>query len=966
MRKVISLILFCGYCHLALAQNTIGIPTIINYTRQAYNAGNQNWGIGQDKNGLLYFANNKGLLVFDGTTWRTYPLPDGTIVRSLAIGDSNRIYVGGQGEFGYFSPAKNGELVYTSLKNLLPAKENDFADVWNICIWQKRVFFRSNKRIFELEGRSVTVHKSIDWAFMGITPAGLIAFDFTKKLVTYNRGEWVPVIRSGALPQDVRVTTVLPIGNDSILLCTLNHGLFLLKNGTVTFFDAPGIRNIIGKNIYSASQISPDRIALVTNIVGCIIINKKGELVQRFSKKEGLQSNNILSVILDKDKNLWLGLDNGIDLVAYSNSIKSIYPDGEDRNAGYSSVIYNGQLYCGLSTGLYKVNLNPGEKDVSYTSNAFEFVPRSEGQVWGLSEVNGQLLVAHNRGAYQVAQGNIKVIDDKTGFWIFKPLYHANPSSTIIAGTYNGINLYNYNNGVFTNPAVHAIFESARYIAIYHDTIWIAHPYKGLYKVAFDAQGKPFAVNYKDQAGILSANHNHLYEIMGRLVLTSDHGIFEYDDRLKDFVRSVELEKLFGSVPTYIREDRFGNLWFCNDKRVSIVDRSGSRPQIIHISEIDDKVMRSGFEHINVVDSNNVFIAAEKGFFHLNYAQYKKNKHPLQARIRLVRAGSGADSLIFGGYIIDSSRIEKPEITYRNNSLHFESASNVFGQEENTEYSYWLEGFDKDWSAWIKKTEKDYTNLPEGNYTFKVKCRSAVGNESAAATWSFRVLPPWYRTWWAYTIFALLFFGVLYLFYKRQQEKYQKLQQLKLEEQQRKYAEEQKQLQIQHELEMGKSEKEIMRLQNEKLAVELEHKNAELASSAMSLVRKMEILSKLKEDLVQYKNGAGADKGSKDFQRIMRILDKELDHDGEWEQFANHFDTVHTNYLRKLKEACPEISPSELKLAAYLRLSLSTKEIAQLMNISIRGVETSRYRLRKKLGISNEVNLYDHLISITQ
>ncbi|MDF2187339.1 triple tyrosine motif-containing protein [Paraflavitalea sp. CAU 1676] len=966
MRKVISLILIYCYCQQATAQNTIGIPTIINYTRQAYNAGNQNWSIGQDKNGLLYFANNKGLLVFDGTTWRTYPLPGGTIVRSLAIGDNNRIYVGGQGEFGYFSPAKNGELTFTSLKKLVPPNDNDFADVWNICIWDQRVFFRSNKRIFELEGNSITVHKSIDWAFMARTPSGLVAFDFTQKLVAYNRGEWQPVIKVGALPKDVRLTTVLALGKDSILLCTLNHGLYLLKNDTVSFFDAPGIRNIIGKNIHNACQLSPDRIALVTNIVGCIIINRKGEFVQRFSKKEGLQSNNILSVKMDRDKNLWLGLDNGIDLVAYSNSIKNIFPDGEDRNAGYTSMIFKGQLYCGLSTGLYKVTLNPGEKDYSYSNNAFEFVPRSEGQVWGLSEVNDQLLVAHNRGAYQIENGNIKVIDDKTGFWIFKPLYNTIPSTVIIAGTYNGVNLYNYSNGTFQNPITNAVFESARYMAINHDTIWIAHPYKGLYKVAFNAQGKPFSINYQDKAGILSANHNHLYQFMDRMVLTSDHGIFEYDPHQKDFVRSAQLEKLFGSVPSYIKEDRFGNLWFCNDKRVSIVDRSGPQSEIIHISEIDDKVMRSGFEHINVVDSNNVFIAAEKGFFHLNYAQYKKNKHLLQARIRLVRTGIGSDSLIFGGYTIDSSSKEEPIVSYANNSLHFESASNVFGQEENTEYSYWLEGFDRDWSPWNKKTEKDYTNLPEGNYTFKVKCRSAAGSESAVAAWSFRILPPWYRTWWAFILYALLFFGVLYLFYKRQQEKYQKLQQLKLQEQQRKYDEEQKQLQIQHELEMGKSEKEIMRLQNEKLEAELEHKNAELASSAMSLVRKMEILTKLKEDLVVYKNGAGADKGSKDFQKIMRVLDKELDHDGEWEQFANHFDTVHTNYLRKLKEVCPEITASELKLAAYLRLSLSTKEIAQLMNISIRGVETSRYRLRKKLGIANEVNLYDYLINVTQ
>ncbi|WP_315820372.1 hypothetical protein [Paraflavitalea speifideaquila] len=156
-------------------------------------------------------------------------------------------------------------------------------------------------------------------------------------------------------------------------------------------------------------------------------------------------------------------------------------------------------MYFGLSTGLYKVNLPSGNKDFSYSTGTFEFVPKTEGQVWGLSSVNNQLLLAHNRGAYQVENDKISVIDDKTGFWTFKPLYNTLPSPVIIAGTYNGINFYNYNNAGFTNPVIHAQFESARYIAINKDTIWIAHPYKGLYKVAFNAQGQPFAINYQDK-----------------------------------------------------------------------------------------------------------------------------------------------------------------------------------------------------------------------------------------------------------------------------------------------------------------------------------------------------------------------------------------------------------------------------------------------------------------------------------
>jgi DNA-binding CsgD family transcriptional regulator len=370
--------------------------------------------------------------------------------------------------------------------------------------------------------------------------------------------------------------------------------------------------------------------------------------------------------------------------------------------------------------------------------------------------------------------------------------------------------------------------------------------------------------------------------------------------------------------------------------------------------------------------------------------------------IRNVRSTTQKDGLLFGGYMTGSeAQPPAPSIEYQGNSLHFEFSAVLYGQEQNIDYSYFLEGFDKDWSDWNRRPEKDYTNIPPGHYVFHVKCRNSVDNESPVTTYTFSILPPWYRSWWAGTLYCLLFCWLLYFFYKRQQRKYTRLQQLKLREQQRQYDEEQKQLQFQHQLEISKNEKEIIRLRNEKLQAEIEQKNLEeeqqriqfehqieveknekeiinltnaklqadiegknreLASNAMSFVQKGELLSKIKDELMRLKNGAETDK-DKDFKKIIRTIDSELDNVHDWEQFAVHFDSVHTDYLKKLKETFPELTTSELKLCAYLRLNLTTKEISQLMNISIRGVETSRYRLRKKLDLPNEVHLSDFLLS---
>jgi hypothetical protein len=867
MQRLFIFILIIIACIPAQSQNTIGIPNILNYSKQEYNAGSQNWGIAQDKRGIVYFANNNGLLSFDGTFWRLYQLPNKTIARSVTIGPEGRIYVGGQGEIGYFFPDERGELKYTSLNKLVATKDKDFADVWNICIYHGHVFFRANKKILEFNGQTVQVYNSINWGYLGVTGDELIANEYDLGLVILRNGQWVKKLRSGQLPAQTLLKSSVVIGQDSTLLITLFDGLFLIHHDTLSPFVTADTKEIISKNPFAGAMISGDRIALVTNLGGCFIIDKKGKYIQRFTKKEGIQNNNILSMLIDRDKNLWLGLDNGIDLVTYSNAIKNIFPEQEDRNAGYTSLVANHHLYLGVSTGVFTVPLDSSAQDLSYSNGTFSFVENSKGQVWGLANVNGQVLMGHNKGAYLIENNNAELIDNKTGFWGFYPLYDSIPSKIVMGGTYNGINFYRYEHGKIFNPIIHAQFESARFVVNDNGVIWVAHPYKGLYKVVFDKNGNPLASTYQDKKGILSSNHNKVFKVDDKVILSTDKGLFEFDHQANDFVHSTYYEDLFGHIPvSYLKNDMYGNTWFCRDRKVGIVDRSSGKPRIIFIPELDDRITAGGFENINIIDSNNVFIAGEKGFYHLNYALYKKNKQSLRVLIRNVQAPLQNDSLIFGGH---SDIKTAPRISYNNNALHFEWSSSLFGQEHNTEYSYYLQGFDKSWSDWSRKTEKDYTNIPAGDYSFKVKCRNNFDNESPVTSFSFTVLPPWYMTWWAWTFYVLIFASLLFLFYKRQQRKYKKLQLIKLQEQQRKYDEEQKQLQILHQLEIGESEKKIVELQNEKLKAEVTHKNSELASSAMNLVRKKEMLSKLKEDLTQFKESAEIEKGGREFQKVI-------------------------------------------------------------------------------------------------
>lgn len=966
LMKKICLLLTVFLCGLFVcAQNTIGIPNITNYYKQEYNAGRQNWGIAQDRHGIMYFANNNGLLSFDGTFWRTYPIPNATIVRSLAIDKNGRIYVGGQQEFGYFSPNQYGELQYTSLCKDLPTAENDFADVWAIQIVNDRIFFHSNKRIFEYANATLRSYSSVYWGFLGYANSQLLAFEYQKGLLYYSNGNWLPRIKTGSLPKGIQLKAVTHLGNDSLLLTSIAHGLFILKGETVIPFETPDIKDIAAQNIFGACLLPPGKIALNTNLGGCIVIDKKGNFIQRLTKSEGIQNNNVLCMFVDKDRNLWLGLDNGIDLVSYNNAIKNIFPEPIDRNTGYTSIVHKNRLYLGVATGLYKADLTGSGEDISYIKSSFSLVENSKGQVWNVSEVNGQLLMGHSQSGFIVNDNKATLLDRRTGFWIFVPLYDSVPSSVIVAGTYNGINFYNYNNGRITISKDQATFESARYVVKNKNIIWAIHPYKGLYMVSFNEKKQPVVTTYADKKKILSQNHNHLYRIAGRMVLTTDNGIFEFDNAIDDFVPSSFFKKVFGETPIdYLKDDKNGNIWFCSRKRVGVAEYDNGKYRLVYLPELDDRIMSNGFENINIIDSNNVLIAAEKGFFHVNYARYKKSRLPLSTLIRKVQVDSKREALIYGGYEQPVKTVN-PDIAYASNSLYFECSAITYGQQQTTSYSYFLKGFDKEWSAWSRKTEKVYTNLPPGNYVFQVKSRNNVDNESPVTSYSFTILPPWYRTWWAYILYGVLLFAILYWFYKNQQFKYRKREAQKLLQQQLRYAEEQKQLQILHELQMGKREKEIIQLKNEKLQADIEHKNSRLASTAMNLVRKMELFSKIKDDLNAFKNNEETRAASKEFQKIIRMIDSELDVTREWEQFTEHFDQVHSNFLKKLKEHWPDLTPTELKMAAYLRLNLTSKEIAHLMNISIRGVETGRYRLRKKLGLtSNDTSLYDFLMSM--
>ena len=960
MKKILLLIF---YPISVLSQNTIGLPDVFNYTKQLYNAGLQNWRIKQDKNGILYVANNEGLLTYDGKSWNLHALPNKSIVRSVEIGTDNRVYVGGQDEAGYFSPDKNGLLKYHSIIQLIPLKDKSFGDVWDIVSLDKNVFFRSPYKIFKLTNNVIEgFSANSEWSYLGLCHGKLYAHDYRTGLMTFSGNVWTPVETSNTLPKNDPVTAIVALQNDTAVISTLSHGLFVMANQHIASLKCANDKLFNNNRIYAATAINNNWIALATSNNGVYIINVKGNIIQSFSRTEGLQNNNVLSIFFDRQSNLWLGLDNGIDLILYNSAIKQINP-GLQNASGYASIIFDSKLFVGTSNCLYSVPVQPLE-DISFNKGNFTQVANTKGQVWNLSEINNQLLLGKHEGAFVVSGSAAKQITSIPGFWNFVPLSSTFPSLKIIAGNYKGFSILDYADKQFTSSAeIPGFYESSRYIVIdKNENIWISHPYHGIFKIYKDDKGNYINKIYTDKKGLPSSLNNQVFKIKNEVVVATDSGIFIYNEALDIFERSDYYKNLLGNQSIrYLKEDPAGNIWFIHEKNLGVIDFSDKDTSLIYFPELNNKLL-SGFEFIYPYNENNIFLGSEKGIFQLNYDKYKRSMPEPYVQIRMVKISGKTDSILFGGYFKDINenqfQLKDNLPTLDNNwkTIHFEFSSSLFGYESNLKYSYALKGFDESWSEWGSKTEMEYTKLSPGKYIFKVKAKNNLGKESAVSAFEFNILPPWYNSVWASVCYFLIFVSALYIFREWQRNKF-KGQQLK-------YEEEQKRLLYIHELELDKTASELVTLKNKNLETEVNFKNSELASSAMHLVKKSELFAKIKNELNRVIKEMQNPQSEAELKKLIKSLSEADNMDQEWDNFAKHFDKVHSDFLSILKEKHPGLSSNDLKLCAYLRMNLSTKEIARLMNISVRGVDISRYRLRKKLLLNTEESLFDYMLSI--
>lgn len=897
------------------------------------------------------------MLVFNGTNWQTYPVPNKTILRSIAFGPGGKLFAGAQDELGYYAPDDVGRLQFTSLKNWLPANEKKFTDVWELEVLGNTIFFRTDSRIFKLEEQKFSVYPAqSSWLSLHTHQGMALAHDRDNGINIFQNGSWQPYIVKDSLPAKFLITDIVPYKKDTSLLSTVSNGLYLLVQNKLIPFSLRSAGINPYQHFTCLAVLNDASFLAGTYFNGIYRITRQGIVSENIAGQNGLPNNTLRCLFIDNSGNAWAGLDNGIALFAYNNAIKQINPPGFNNGAGYDVKVLNGNLYFALSTGLQWL---PFQKNADISAVINEPKSILGGLTWNLSLINNQLFAGRDDGLYLIKDNQATVIAQNTGYWTCQSI--SSSSAQIMAGNYLGIRLFETNGtGLIDKGVIEKFTESSRYIQTDNNIIWVSHPYRGIYKISNNA------VNlFTKKDGLPADLDNHVFKIKNKIVFATSAGIYEYDAPTNKIIKAKGYTSLFGDLPIrYLHEDEKGNIWFVQEKMVGVADYSAGEPAIHYIPELKNKIL-SGFENIFPYDSKNILIGGEAGFYHLNYEKYLESIKPFAVYISRIKTISRNDSILFGGYVFDSTKSLKPlTIPYKFNSLHFEYAASVFGQHSSPEFSYYLEGFDNTWGNWSGNAEKEYTNLPAGTYTFHLKARSSPSHESAVYQYTFTIRPPWYETVWAYALYLLLGAALLFIILKYQARSHQRKLETKRMADQLQFEEEQRKMAYQHQIELEKSEKELIRLQNEKLEGEITHKNAELASATMNLVQKKEFILKLKAELQQLQKTTKAGVDNPELKKVLKALSEEEKLDEEWEQFSKHFNSVHGDFITILKNKYPSLKPHELRLCAYLRMNLSSKEIAPLMSISIRGVEISRYRLRKKMALPTETNLAQYLIEL--
>ena len=934
-RNILFLVVISWVCQITGQE----LPPVKNFAPADYLAENQNWTISQSGEKLVYVANNKGLLVFNGSEWTLYPSPNETIMRSVRAVD-NRIYTGCYMEFGYWEEDPMGRLQYTSLSQSINSELLEDEEFWNILKVDDYVLFQSLNRIyaFNLADKTVApITSGMNLPKMFAVDQSIYFQKMEQGIFRIENGEEKLVFDDAVVQQDEVVSVFQNEGE--LVLLTRHNGFWIAQGDSLERWSTKAEDLFSEISVYTGLQLNDGSYALGTISHGLILLDKNGEVLYRIDELNGLRNNTVLSLFQDIDNNLWLGLDNGVSYVNLDSPFW-VYRDNRGIvGSVYATAIKDDFLYLGTNQGLFYKNLND--------KNGFSFINGTQGQVWSLQVYGETLFCGHHTGTYIIEKDRAKQILDIPGTWEIKEL--RGDSNTLLQGNYSGLYVLRKTMGNWQlKNKIEGFDNSARFFEILDDSIFVNHEYKGVFKIAVDESFRE-AQNISVDTTLIGANSG-MIKYQNGLLYACQQGIFEYNRDSGSFVKDTVLSKAFNK-DTYVSgkllvDKNAGYLWVFTKPGIRYFTKGvlSDAPlmKLLPLTEADRNGI-VGYESVAALPEDGYYLfGTGTGYIStdINQSFEKDFRVEIAGVKRMVKTSS-----------LQHAKAMPPDIEGKFENSENSFAISYYVPEYNKflkpQYQYQLKGIYPEWSRWSNSSTASFENLPFGTYEFNVRARMGEKVAGNIASYSFRIARPWYISnmmllayFFTILLFSLIVHSTYRNYYHRKQNKMKKENEKELE------------------LLRLQNDKEIIRIKNDQLKADFKDKSNELAASTMSLIKKNQLLSQVKEQLI----AAQEDNGS--VTKIVAIIDKNLNQTDDWELFKEAFNNADRDFLKNLEKSHPNLTPNDIRLCSYLRLNLSSKEMAGLLHISPRSVEIKRYRLRKKLNLTHDENLVSYILRL--
>lgn len=935
-----------GFQEEPFAQKTLvrGAPEIIHYGLDDFHSDPMMMAMCQDSSGVKYFGNQDGALVFDGENWQRIALPNKSLVKALHYGSDHKVYLGGFNEFGTIERDGFGRYHYHSMVHLAPEDDLDLDFVYDIHEVQGHVIFRSVSKLIAITGQKAftiptggfyTSEVVNDRLYMANWSDGLKVFDLHtmnfELLISKESYEWNPIVSITA-------------GNSAEMLSIFT------RDGQVYSYHLESKDFSLARVLFD--QKSTNQVTSVIRTkqgdyyVGTlsnqlIMLTASGETIPLDKTRISLQDESVNSLFESDNGNLWVLLDNGIDCINLSSPSSIVF----NKASVFDVNIHHVTMYIATNQGVWASVNPPGTEPFMHMD--FEPIPGLEGQAWSLQTFGSQLLCGHEKGLFVIRGNDSQQIPGTDGVWKVIPI--AEKPGQYLVCTYYNLQLLTVDSaGNFRiRNVVSGFSESSRDILQSEPGVfWVCHGFKGVFriKVAPDYQ-RVVSVQHFEKAGLPAPYNVNVFSCNGEAVFSTQAGIYTFNDSLNLFQPHPLLNKVLDpKKETRKLLDTKHRTWYIHNDEVGFFNKDDqftlhSEP-FLQTRGAFNKQMETILPLIN-----GVLIGTKKGLFAFDLTPKTDSLTSYPVRISQLSFTKGDQRLLLP--------LENPlELqAAQTQNLRLEYAVPQMDMLNEVRYSYQLSKADQGWSDWEEKPWKEYTALTPGTYEFSVRAQSKLGESFLAASRTLIVRPPWHQTTLAFLIYSIMGLALIFLCVKGI---------LRLIEQQKRRtileAEKQNKI-LRLELDRMQLAQEKNQFETAKSSLEgdLILKTKELVNYATLLSRKQELMMELREELVRLEDTTKNEKTRRDLKALIRKIKSRLNNDDYIKVFEANFERVHHQFFSELRERYPDLNSKELRLCALVKMNLTNKEIAPIMNISIRGIETARYRLRKRLSIHDDM-----------